>query len=445
MIKEASRMDGSFSRFSISVFYFPFPVCRKISFPSTMSSEMAAKGSATMNMTPMTRGVMATRETASMAMTSSTMPKRSPPFLKSHEPSSVSLFRQKRSTKKSRRSLRKSDFGVSLQFGLNLRLASRALGGEPVFPFSAARSAAESVGQKAESLILVGYSKNSANLFRAKNVARRASEGRRRLLGKIKEAKRLRAEAQEAAQNLLPAELHRIFTPTPKNFGVSSQSERGFTQQHTTPHKQHTNKLEYVRMSGKWEEKELGEICEKVSNIKWGNDTNKDFKYIDLTSVSREDFSIAETKENNSKNAPSRAKKVVKANDVIFGTTRPTLMRVTVIPEEFNNHICSTGFAVLRAKKERVLSQFIYYFIRSERFMNRMGSVQTGASYPAVSDTKVLETKIPLPPVEKQKKIVARLDSLSEKIKTLREYQKSTASDFTSLEQSILSKSFQHS
>src|SRR3989344_1082712 len=32
------------------------------------------------------------------------------------------------------------------------------------------------------------------------------------LLGKITEAKRLRAEAQEAAKNLLPAELHRIFS-----------------------------------------------------------------------------------------------------------------------------------------------------------------------------------------------------------------------------------------
>src|SRR3989338_6742336 len=73
------------------------------------------------------------------------------------------------------------------------------------------------------------------------------------LLGKIKEAKRLRAETQEAAQNLLPAELHHIFT------------------KHNTPHKQHTNKLENVRMSGKlasvknygearWEEKELGEV-----------------------------------------------------------------------------------------------------------------------------------------------------------------------------------------
>ena len=65
------------------------------------------------------------------------------------------------------------------------------------------------------------------------------------LLTKIKEAKRLRAEAQEAAKNLLPAELHRIFT------------------QPTTPHKQHPYKLENVGMSSsrsKWEEKELGEI-----------------------------------------------------------------------------------------------------------------------------------------------------------------------------------------
>ena len=255
------------------------------------------------------------------------------------------------------------------------------------------------------------------------------------LLGKIREVKRLRAEAAEAAQNLLPAELHRIFT------------------QSTTPYKQHPYKLKNVRMFGKpasvknsgeaqWEEKELGEICEKTTNIKWGDHKNNNFQYVDLTSVSRDDFSIVETKEVNSKNAPSRAKKVIKTNDVIFGTTRPTLMRVTIIPAEFNNHICSTGFAVLRAKKERVLPQFIYYFIRSEQFMNRMESVQTGASYPAVSDAKVLETKIPLPPVAEQKRIVARLDSLSAKVRELQTLQSQTAADFSNLHQSILHQAF---
>ena len=40
-------------------------------------------------------------------------------------------------------------------FGSNLRLASRAVRGEPVFPHLSALRAAESVGQKSESLILV--------------------------------------------------------------------------------------------------------------------------------------------------------------------------------------------------------------------------------------------------------------------------------------------------
>ena len=40
-------------------------------------------------------------------------------------------------------------------FGSNLRLASRAVRGEPVFPFSAALRTAESVGKIPESLIVV--------------------------------------------------------------------------------------------------------------------------------------------------------------------------------------------------------------------------------------------------------------------------------------------------
>jgi hypothetical protein len=46
----------------------------------------------------------------------------------------------------------------------NLRLASRSVRGEPVFPYLSALRAAESVGQKSESLILVELY-NSARTF----------------------------------------------------------------------------------------------------------------------------------------------------------------------------------------------------------------------------------------------------------------------------------------
>ena len=51
--------------------------------------------------------------------------------------------------------------------------------------------------------------------------------------------------------------------------------------------------------------------------------------------------------------------------------------------------------------------------------------------------------KIPLPSLLEQKKIVARLDELSEKIHQLQEHQKSTQADLENLEQSILHKAFQ--
>jgi hypothetical protein len=50
----------------------------------------------------------------------------------------------------------------------NLRLASRAVRGEPVFPYLSALRAAESVGQKSESLILVELY-NSARTFFERN------------------------------------------------------------------------------------------------------------------------------------------------------------------------------------------------------------------------------------------------------------------------------------
>jgi hypothetical protein len=51
----------------------------------------------------------------------------------------------------------------------NLRLVSRAVRGEPVFPFSAALRAAESVGKIPESQILVYIFESARTYFSGKN------------------------------------------------------------------------------------------------------------------------------------------------------------------------------------------------------------------------------------------------------------------------------------
>lgn len=160
--------------------------------------------------------------------------------------------------------------------------------------------------------------------------------------------------------------------------------------------------------------KMLGEVCEKIDNIRWKDNINKEFKYIDLTSVSRENNSISDTQIIDSTNAPSRAQQIVFKNDVIFGTTRPTLKRFSLITSHYHNQICSTGFCVLRANQDTILPKFLFFIIKTSSFNKHVEKYQEGASYPSISDNRIKQFKIPIPPLAEQERIVSILDKFEE-------------------------------
>ena len=153
----------------------------------------------------------------------------------------------------------------------------------------------------------------------------------------------------------------------------------------------------------------LEELVEKTQNIKWKNNT-KTYRYIDLTSVDRENNSITGTIEINALNAPSRAQKIVKENDIIFATTRPTQQRMASITKEFSGEIASTGYCVLRANTDIVLPKWLFYFLSTINFKNYVEENQSGSAYPAISDSKVKEFRIPVPEVTIQQSIIEKLD-----------------------------------
>lgn len=160
---------------------------------------------------------------------------------------------------------------------------------------------------------------------------------------------------------------------------------------------------------GEVEWKSLRKVLLTTNNIRW-RDNDNTYRYIDLSSVSRDNNSIIETSEINSKNAPSRAQKIVLKNDVIFATTRPTQQRLCLIDQEHSGQIASTGYCVLRAKEENILPKWIFYHLTSNSFKNYVEENQNGSAYPAISDAKVKEYEIPIPPLEEQKRIIAILD-----------------------------------
>ena len=169
-----------------------------------------------------------------------------------------------------------------------------------------------------------------------------------------------------------------------------------------------------------WEYKKLGEVCRKSNNIKWDDVPNDaSYRYIDLTSVDRSDLCIHNPQYIKKDNAPSRAKQIIKAGDIIFATTRPTLRRVSLIDEKYDGDICSTGFCVLRPNVG-VKSKLIFYALQEDGFYKYIEPLQTGANYPAVTDNIVKNYIIPIPPLSEQQSIVDYLDSAFAKIDAMK-------------------------
>lgn len=142
--------------------------------------------------------------------------------------------------------------------------------------------------------------------------------------------------------------------------------------------------------------RELGEVTLTTSNIRW-RDTERAYRYIDLTSVNIETKAIVETTEIQASNAPSRAQKLVEKDDLIFATTRPTQQRYCLIGEEYSGEVASTGYCVLRANQKMVLPKWILHWISSRDFKTYVEENQSGSAYPAISDAKVKDFKIPIP------------------------------------------------
>lgn len=155
----------------------------------------------------------------------------------------------------------------------------------------------------------------------------------------------------------------------------------------------------------------IGSITEKISSCNPAAVfAGSSFIYVDINSVDRESKTILTPQTVLAEEAPSRARQVIKAGDVIVSTVRPNLNAVAWVPETLDGAICSTGFCVLRPNAKTLHDRYLFHWVKTPKFVLEMTRLATGASYPAVSDKIIKESLIPLPPLPEQKRIAAILD-----------------------------------
>jgi type I restriction enzyme S subunit len=160
--------------------------------------------------------------------------------------------------------------------------------------------------------------------------------------------------------------------------------------------------------------------------------------YIDLGSVDQNTKTVNPNEPIIASSAPSRARQLVQARDVLVSTVRPNLNGVAVVDSSLDRATASTGFCVLRPDTEKIDGSYLFHWVKTPSFISDMVRKATGASYPAVSDRIVFESRIPLPPIAEQRRIAAILDKAEE----LRELRRQALRELDAIAQSIFIEMF---
>ena len=161
-------------------------------------------------------------------------------------------------------------------------------------------------------------------------------------------------------------------------------------------------------LPNEWEVVKLREICE--INPKNIDKLPSKFYYINLESV--EKGNLLNTKEIYKNKAPSRAKRILKKGDILFQLVRP-YQKNNFYFDLDGNFVASTGYAQLRTKENK---KFIFQYLHFDKFVNAVIEKCTGSNYPAINSSTFSNLKIPLPPLNEQRKIAEILSTFDEVI-----------------------------
>ena len=116
---------------------------------------------------------------------------------------------------------------------------------------------------------------------------------------------------------------------------------------------------------------------------------------------------------------PSRARRKVQHNDILFSTVRPNQKHYGILKNPDANLLVSTGFSVISVNPSIADADFVYYFLTQNNLIDYLQSVaeQSVSAYPSLKASDIEEIKIELPALSEQKRIASILTALDDKIK----------------------------
>ena len=154
-----------------------------------------------------------------------------------------------------------------------------------------------------------------------------------------------------------------------------------------------------VEHSGEYESLPLSDIATVNDNIYSPKEKWHFINYLDTSSIT--DGTIAELQHivPTIDKLPSRARRKIIANDVVFSTVRPNQHHFGIIKQLVPNMLASTGFAVIRSKTKEICNELIYLCLTEDSFIESMQQIaeQSTSTFPSIKSSDLYQCEIPCP------------------------------------------------
>lgn len=148
-----------------------------------------------------------------------------------------------------------------------------------------------------------------------------------------------------------------------------------------------------------WRMGTLGEICEINTDNISSKEKIKEIYYLDSSSVINNIFSKYQMLNSSKDEIPSRAKRKVKYNDIVYSTVRPNLKHYGIIKDNIKNLIVSTAFTVIRSCHKFISNELLYLILIDDKNTEYLQGIaeMSKATYPSITPEDIKTLKILIP------------------------------------------------
>ena len=168
----------------------------------------------------------------------------------------------------------------------------------------------------------------------------------------------------------------------------------------------------------RWRKIRLGDFC--VTNAdsyspreEWGF-----VNYLDTGNITNNTIDSIQYIDIKNEKLPSRARRKVKRNSIIYSTVRPNQRHFGIIKSQPENFLVSTGFAVIDVNTNVLDADFLYYLLTQDALVEALHAIaeQSTSAYPSIKPSDLENLEIEIPDLDTQRKIADVLSSLDRKI-----------------------------